>query len=266
MLTSLPVSNGVLPGVYHFDGKARVEEYIRNLGIPAAFFYAGFYMSNLPGQSLRDMGDGNWALAMPNPADAPIPFFDAEADTGKFVKAMFLNHEKVQGKRIYGATAYYTPAQIVDQFKEVFPNTGKKTSFAQLPGDVFKSIMAGTGAPEPIQEALLQNFRLLSEFGYYGGDKLDYSLGVGPVVSPFNDAPADCRTSASDRGANDVEGIREERARVCRTEIENRQWMTVDPHYGLNVIGASQMATRLQMDERERQDVPWQYRRSSNYI
>ncbi|KAL8655907.1 MAG: hypothetical protein Q9210_000608 [Variospora velana] len=173
------LSNGVLPGVVHFDGKADVEDYIRSLGIPASFFHAGFYMSNLPGQSLRDMGDGNWALAMPNPADAPIPLFDAAADTGKFVKAMFLNHEKLLGKSIYGATAYYTPTQIVDEFKELFPNTGKKMGFSQLPGDVFKSIVGSTtGAPEPIQEALLQNMRLLKEFGYYGGDKLEPNLAI----------------------------------------------------------------------------------------
>ena len=178
----------MLPDVAHFDSKANVEEYIRSLGIPASFFLAGFYMSNLPGMSLRDMGDGNWALAMPMPDNSPIPLFDAEDDTGKFVKGMFLNEEKVLGKRIYGATAYYTPAEIVDQFKELFPNTGKKTVFPQLPGDVFKSIMASTGAPEPIQEELLQNMRLLPEFGYYGGDTLDSSLAVSLptcVVSCF---------------------------------------------------------------------------------
>ena len=173
----------MLPNVYHFDGKANVEDYIRSLGIPASFFHAGFYMSNLPGQSLRDMGEGNWALAMPNPADAPIPFFDAAADTGKFVKAMFLNTDKVLGKQIYGATAYYTPAQIVEEFKEVFPETGKKTNFIQLPGDVFKGILGGMGMPEPIQEAVLQNMRLLKEFGYFGNDKLEPSLAVGLLES-----------------------------------------------------------------------------------
>ncbi|KAL8926619.1 MAG: hypothetical protein Q9172_001694 [Xanthocarpia lactea] len=91
--------------------KADVEDYIGSLGIPASFFHAGFYMSNLPGQSLRDMGEGNWALAMPNSANAPIQLCDGPAGTGKFVKAMFLNHEKILGKCIYGATAYYTPTQ-----------------------------------------------------------------------------------------------------------------------------------------------------------
>lgn len=41
------VSGGKLPNVPHFDGKAEVEEYINAIGVPATFFLAGFYMSNL---------------------------------------------------------------------------------------------------------------------------------------------------------------------------------------------------------------------------
>lgn len=172
------MSKGVLPAVYHFDSKANVEEYIRSLGIPASFFLAGFYMSNLPGMSIREMPDGKWGLALPMPDNSPIPLFDAEDDTGKFVKAMFLNEQKVLGKRIYGATAYYTPAEIVQEFKELFPSVGKDAGFSQLPNGVFKGIMASTGAPEVIQEEMLQNMRLMPEFGYYGGEKLDSSLEV----------------------------------------------------------------------------------------
>lgn len=177
-LTRNVVSKGVLPGVYHFDAKARVEDYIRSLGIPASFFLAGFFMSNLPGASLRQLPDGKWGLALPIPDDSPIPLFDAENDTGKFVKAMLLDEQKVLGKRVYGATAYYTPAQIVEEFKELYPSVAKDAGYIQLPGDVFKGIMAGTGAPEVVQEELLQNMRLMPEFGYYGGDTLDFSLGV----------------------------------------------------------------------------------------
>lgn len=188
-LTVVAVSKGVLPNVYHFDSKANVEEYIRSLGIPASFFLPGFYMSNLPGTSLRDMGDGNWALALPMPDNSPIPLFDTEADTGKFVKAMFLNEQKVLGKQIYGATAYYTPREIVDQFKELFPNTGKKTAFSRLPDQVFKGIIGSRGAPEPVQEEMLQNMRLMPEFGYYGGDKLDSSLAVSLLICLLSFGP-----------------------------------------------------------------------------
>ena len=127
------------------------------------------------------MPDGKWGLALPMPDDSPIPLFDAENDAGKFVKAMFLNEEKVFGKRVYGATAYYTPSQIVEEFKELYPSVAKDAGYTQLPHDVFKAIMAGTGAPEVVQEEMLQNMRLISEFGYYGGDTLDFSLEVSLV-------------------------------------------------------------------------------------
>lgn len=180
--SSLPdckkLTNGVLSQVYHFDSKAAVEDHIRSLGIPATFFMAGFYMANLPGMSLREMPDGKWGLALPLPDDSPIPLFAAEHDTGKFVKAIFLKKDQTLGKRIYGATAYYTPKQIIDEFKEVFPEAGKDAGFSRLPDGVFKDIMASTGAPEPVQEEMLQNMRLMPEFGYYGGDKLEPSLSI----------------------------------------------------------------------------------------
>jgi len=49
--SSLPsvtaLSKGALPHVEHFDGKAEIEAYIRELGVPMTSFVAGFYMSNL---------------------------------------------------------------------------------------------------------------------------------------------------------------------------------------------------------------------------
>ena len=170
--------------MFHFDAKARVEDYIRSLGVPASFFLPGFYMSNIPGDMLRQAPDGKWTFALPIPDDSPIPLFDAGNDTGKYVKAMFLNEEKVLGKRVYGSVAYYTPAQILDEFKELFPSVAKDAGYHQLSGDEFKGGMASTGAPDFVQEEMLQNMRLMAEFGYFGGDSLDFSLGVS-VLSKF---------------------------------------------------------------------------------
>ena len=164
---------------YRHDGKAHVEDYIRSLGIPASFFRPGFYMSHLPGMSLRDMGDGSWALSLPTPADSPIPLFDAEGDTGKFVKAMFLNKDKVLGQRVYGATAYYTPVQILDEFKELFPKTGKETAYWPLPAGEFKGLMVNTGTSEALQEQML---KYISKLGYYG-EKVELSLGVSNAIT-----------------------------------------------------------------------------------
>ncbi|KAE8391275.1 hypothetical protein BDV23DRAFT_193322 [Aspergillus alliaceus] len=172
------LTNGVLSKVYHFDGKAEVEEYIRSIGIPATFFLAGFYMSNVPGVSFRQLPDGKHALSMPIPDDAPVPLFAAEFDTGKFVKAIFLKRDTTLGKRIYGATKYSTPAEMVSTFQKVFPEAGKDARFNQLSHEAFKGIMASTGAPEIIQEEMLQNMRLMPEFGYYGGDALEPSISI----------------------------------------------------------------------------------------
>ncbi|KAL1714152.1 hypothetical protein EV715DRAFT_210161 [Schizophyllum commune] len=172
------LTNGVLSQVHHFDSKAAVEEYIRELGIPASFFLPGFYMSNIPGQNLRAGQNGKWQFAMPMPEDAPIPLFAAERDTGKFVKAMFLKREEVLGKRVYGATGYTTPLEILDAFKKIYPAAGKDVAFQRLPNEAFKGILASMGLPEPIQEEMLQNMQLVYEFGYYGGEKLDWSKSL----------------------------------------------------------------------------------------
>lgn len=74
LLDVTKLSNGALPGVAHFDSKAHIEEYIRQIGIPATFFLPGFYMSNIPGRMLVQMPPENkWKLAFPIPASAPVP-------------------------------------------------------------------------------------------------------------------------------------------------------------------------------------------------
>lgn len=197
------MSKGVLPAISHFDSNANVEEYIRPLSIPASFFLAGFYMSNLPGMrtGIRELPDGNCGLALPIPDDSQITLFDAKDNTGKFVNAMFLNEQKVLGKQIYGATSHYTPREIAQAFKELYPSVGKTAAYTQLPEEVFKGIMGSTGAPEVIQEEMSQNMRLIPEFGYYGGDSLDFSLGVSLLAKQRAFAKTDqvklssCRTN-----------------------------------------------------------------------
>jgi uncharacterized protein YbjT (DUF2867 family) len=99
--------------VHHFDSKAEVEQYIRDIGVPSTFFLPGFFMSNLPGKMIRPSPvTGAYTLALPIPTTSPMPLIDTETDTGKFVKAIFLNGPKVFGKQILGATDYYTPAQV----------------------------------------------------------------------------------------------------------------------------------------------------------
>ncbi|PQE31587.1 hypothetical protein CJF32_00010495 [Rutstroemia sp. NJR-2017a WRK4] len=179
LLNITELSKGALPGVTHFDSKADIEVYIRKIGIPATFFLPGFYMSNIPGSNLARMPpDQKWKLAFPIPASAPVPLLDTANDTGKFVKGILLNREKLLGKRVYGATEYLTLTEILNQFKELYPIAGEGAETVELPHDVYKANLGKYGMSEEAQEELLQNMRLLAEFGYYGGDSLDESHSI----------------------------------------------------------------------------------------
>jgi len=167
------LSNGKLPHVYHFDSKATVEDYARQVGIPATFFMPGLYMSNIPGGMLRQSPENNnaWTLAMPIPETAVAPVFDT-GDTGKFIKAAVLHRDQVLGKRLLGATKYMTMRDLLDVFKKTFPEAGKTAVYFAVPHDTYLKILTGKGLPEFAAVEMLENMRLLDEFGYYGGESL----------------------------------------------------------------------------------------------
>jgi hypothetical protein len=172
------VTNGKLSSVYHFDGKALIEEYARKSGIPSTFFLPGVYMANLPGGMFRPSPPDNaWTLTLPVPDDSPIPLFNV-ADTGKFVKAIVLNRDSLLGKRVLGATAYYTGKEIVDEFKSLFPAAGEAAGYFNIPHDKYKQALKGMGLPEFAAQELLENMLLLEGAGYYGGEKLDESHAI----------------------------------------------------------------------------------------
>ncbi len=58
-------------------------------------------------------------------------------------------------------------------FKKTFPEAGKTAKYAELPHDLYVKILTGVGMPEFAAVELLENMRLLEEYGYYGGESLD---------------------------------------------------------------------------------------------
>ena len=163
----------------HFDSKAAVEQYIRDLSIPATFFMPGFFMSNLPGNMFRQLPPSNdWTFALPMPASTPIPLLDAGGDTGKFVKGILTHRDKVLGKRVLAATDYYTPADAITIFKELFPSAGKGANFVQISKDDYKGALAQAGMPEKAQQELYENMAFMNDYGYYGKSSLTESHEV----------------------------------------------------------------------------------------
>ncbi|KAF6241889.1 hypothetical protein HO173_000601 [Letharia columbiana] len=167
------LTGGKFPNVEHFDSKAAVEQHIRDIGVPATFLMPGFFMSNIPGGAFRQLPPSNhWTLALPMPADTPIPCFDAGSDTGKFVKGILTHREKVLGKRVLAATDYSTPSDAINIFKELFPKAGESAKFVQMSKDDYKGALAHAGMPEKVQQELYENMAFMNEYGYYGKSSL----------------------------------------------------------------------------------------------
>lgn len=156
-------SKGRLPSVTHFDSKAKIEQYIRQSGVPATFFMPGFYMSNFF-DMIRKQDDGSYTLALPVAGNkAQVPVFDTDNDTGLFVKAA-LKEASPSGRQILAATDYVTPDTLVAEFSEVL---GKPANFFQPSPEAFKSFLPPAAAQE-----LLENMQLLEDPGYYAGADL----------------------------------------------------------------------------------------------
>ncbi|KAF7548936.1 hypothetical protein G7Z17_g6728 [Cylindrodendrum hubeiense] len=170
LLNTTEISGGRLPNITHFVGKSRIEQYIRDSGVPATFVLPGLYMSNMF-TMINKGADGNYALALPvDSVKAQVPLFDAGGDTGKFVKAAIEQYPNYVNKRIYAATEYYTPAQMASEFAEVI---GKPTVSVQVPSEVFKSFL-----PAPVAQEMLENMLLLEDPGYYAKADLTESVSL----------------------------------------------------------------------------------------
>lgn len=119
-----------------------------------------------------------YTLALPMPPATPVPLFDAEDDTGKFVKAMVLKREQVLGKNVLAATAYYKVEEVASTFAKVKPEAGQGAQFVTIDKDTYKGFLKAAGMPDFAQEELYENMAFMDEYGYYGNRSLDESLAI----------------------------------------------------------------------------------------
>lgn len=89
---------------------------------------------------------------------------------GKFIKGILKNRDATLNKHILGAENYYTPEQIRSGLKAA---TGKKTHFAQITAEQYKSFL-----PDLIAEEMLENHQFIDEPGYYNGADLKESHDI----------------------------------------------------------------------------------------
>ncbi|KAI5787291.1 hypothetical protein EDC01DRAFT_617855 [Geopyxis carbonaria] len=111
-----------LPSLPLWKTKFDVEEYIRSIGIPAAFPYVGCYHNNFssrpyPLWQLTPIPDGSFEWRTPFPEDVGIPFIDTEHDMGAAVIQILKDGpRKWAGKRIALAFEILTPLEACEHF------------------------------------------------------------------------------------------------------------------------------------------------------
>ncbi|KAK7510474.1 NmrA-like family-domain-containing protein [Phyllosticta citriasiana] len=102
--------------------KFAVENYIRQIGIPATFVYTGTYHNNFTSlpyplfrMELKDDGSFEWQA--PFHPHIPIPWLDAEHDVGPAILQIFKQGpRKWAGHRIPLAFSQLTPVQVCEAF------------------------------------------------------------------------------------------------------------------------------------------------------
>jgi uncharacterized protein YbjT (DUF2867 family) len=162
-------TNGKITVVEHFDSKAAVEQYIRDIGQPATFFMPAMFHSVILG-NFRDFGDGKIYFTTPFNLDTKVPLYDPAADTGTFVAAILLKQDETLNKRVPGSAPYITTQKIIDDFKEA---TGIEATYKHLSWDEFKGALQGAGMPEFAATELEGNFQLVVDYDYYVGEPAD---------------------------------------------------------------------------------------------
>ncbi len=86
LLNITEASGGKLRHVKHFDSKAKIEQHIRDIGVPATFYLPGAFMSNYF-QIITKSDDGTYTLAVPVTIDSTlVPLIDIQSDTGTYLK------------------------------------------------------------------------------------------------------------------------------------------------------------------------------------
>jgi uncharacterized protein YbjT (DUF2867 family) len=91
--------HGPWPSVPQWAPKFTVENYIRQLSLPATFVYAGIYNNNFtslpyPLFQMELMPDGSFEWHAPFDSETPLPWLDAEHDVGPTLLQIFKDGPK----------------------------------------------------------------------------------------------------------------------------------------------------------------------------
>ncbi|KAJ1846285.1 hypothetical protein LPJ73_004580 [Coemansia sp. RSA 2703] len=149
-------SGGKYPGVLHFDGKHKIQEYLESKKdkIRGYYVYVAFYMSNYVDYSRISQEDGAVEFMLPIKPTTKLPLVDTANDVGPVVEYVLDHPDECMHKVYEASTGYFEAQDMVKAFTEV---TGKPARYVQIPYEYLGD------------EELEQMFKGIEEFGLFNG-------------------------------------------------------------------------------------------------
>ncbi|RMZ84885.1 hypothetical protein DV738_g138, partial [Chaetothyriales sp. CBS 135597] len=231
------VHNPEWPGLPMWASKFMVENYIRQLGMPATFVYTGIYNNNFtslpyPLFQMEFKDDGTLEWRAPFHPHTKLPWLDAEHDVGPAVLQIFKDGpKKWHGHRIALAFEMLTPIQVCNAFGRAL-NRPCHYVFDER-------IQIKVPIPTGYRQQLAGIEILFGTYNapYFPGPEFDYSFkrqGSADTVTAHSNGPSSRRggpgTALTDEARELWEGYRgiEEYAReafVVEEEANGKTWM-----------------------------------------
>ncbi|WPH03895.1 NmrA-domain-containing protein [Acrodontium crateriforme] len=133
-------------GLPMWASKFAIENYVRQIGIPATFVYTGIYNNNFtslpyPLFQMELQPDGSFVWQAPFHPNDPLPWLDAEHDVGPTLLQIFkmgANHWK--GQRVTLAFEKLTPVQCCARFSR---GVGRPVNYVHGPIKIAVSVPSG---------------------------------------------------------------------------------------------------------------------------
>jgi hypothetical protein len=156
------ISKGTIH-VPHYSEKNKVEQYIKSIGLPAAFVYAGWYSNNLikfPAFAPYRDSTGSVILKQSFRPDVAVPIIHIELDFGQFVVPLFKDPKRYLNAKVLAASEYITFGQIAQEYEAV---TGEHMTVIEE-------------ATENVEIAELRHtYEFFNTYGYYNGESITKS-------------------------------------------------------------------------------------------
>lgn len=172
--------NSKWPSLPLWAAKHEVEQYVRQLRLPATFVYTGIYNNNFtslpyPLFCMQLQRDGSFKWQAPFHEDAKLPWLDAEHDVGPAIIQIFKDGpSKWNGERIALAYEYLSPREVCRLFSR---GVGRPVRYVRGP------IVTHVRIPVGYREQLVGLEKLFSpdekdarkQPPYFGDPKLEIS-------------------------------------------------------------------------------------------